>query len=155
MKEHEVLRVVMRCGATFALDLAGAQFGYHDQPLTPYVEYAMNRAEVYVVRKGFAYFGGLRDRHTQLVDTEAFKGLQLARARVNKALGETVLVGVKYWEERAHLSVHQLMTILHENVFEHGEDQVVKATQEVLLKRMTAAMVVARRNKETEFEQYL
>jgi hypothetical protein len=155
IEEHEVLRVVMRCGATHALDLTGAQYGYHDQPLTPYLTYTENRTDGYVVRGGFAYFGGLRDKHTLLVQTEVFEGRELDRARVDKALGELVLQGITDWEEKSGITVHQLLTVLHDEIFEGGEEELVKTVQEVLVKRLTFAMVEAAVHREVGFERYL
>lgn len=144
VEEHEILKIVMRCGATHVLDLTGAQYGYHDQPCTLYKTYCETRSGGIVVRDGFTYFGGLRDKFADLVDAQAFEGLEMAQARVDRSLGHLIMEGINEWEKDAGVSVQQLLTILHDDIVEREQELMIKMVKNRLVQQVTLAMIVAR-----------
>jgi hypothetical protein len=62
---HNILKVDIRNGEVYALDLTGAQFRYYDA-VTPWEEYSNTRVERIIVRddwEEYRHFGGLKEWH--------------------------------------------------------------------------------------------
>jgi hypothetical protein len=62
---HNILKVEIKNGEVYTLDLTGAQFGYYDA-ITPWEEYSNTRVERIIVRDGweeYRHFGGLKEWH--------------------------------------------------------------------------------------------
>lgn len=119
---HDILKVYLKDGGEiFALDLTGAQYGYHD-PITPWSIYLERRCETYVYRGEFQYFGGTRDRHTEAGKKDDYHGKM---ARMETQACKAFMCVALSWEEETGLTVEELLK-LPEETFKKRKHEIVE-----------------------------
>lgn len=135
---HDLLRVELKSGETYALDLASAQFGYF-APVVQWDEYVMQRVSYFLVVKGrmkHQYFGSLRDHYKKLL-----RGGQTERwdacLSLNDFLAEGLAEGVREWEKVGGVRVRDVLDLavgLEE--FGEREEEVLRSVDRCIGKRL-------------------
>lgn len=93
--EHEVIKITLHSGETYALDLSSAQYGYFE-PIVPWDSYVASRVENWVIREElYDHFGGRR-KHYETLGKEG--GLMKARVYLNVMVSDRLVLWVQAWE---------------------------------------------------------
>jgi hypothetical protein len=114
-REHEVLKVTLKDGGEqYALDLAGAQYGYYE-PAIPWEEYVEARVENFIDRPGFQYFGGykkwIKNSLPQEDDWHFGGDLNKGLDQIHIIANESLKEGTKKWEQIQKMSVQKLLRL--------------------------------------------
>jgi hypothetical protein len=117
---HSIFMVKLKHGGgLYALDLTGAQFGYH-QPVVPFVEYSENRAESVW---GFESFGSMKQKLLREKSEKSFAGIVHG---INAMTYPTMELGAKKWEEYRKIDTMSFLK-LPEEKFRTAAKEVLAA----------------------------
>jgi hypothetical protein len=113
-REHEVLKVTLKDGGEqYALDLAGAQYGYY-APVIPWEEYVEARVENFIDRPGFQYFGGYKKwirSNLPQEDDWHFGALNKGLDQIHIVTSQALKKGTQKWEHIQKMSLQRLLRL--------------------------------------------
>lgn len=144
---HTLWRVELkRSKEQYALDLTGAQFGFHD-PVVPWDVYAESRIGQYIYKAhNPSYFG--RDK-TTLMNRCSEQNLNGYLSRTNRATALSFHLGVVDWETRHQLTVGAVLR-LPEEAFKQMREELVQSVDtqlQICLRGLKVRDLEARRER--------
>jgi hypothetical protein len=124
---HEVLKVTLRSGEKFAVDVSGAQYGYHD-PVTRYQEFQQQR--VFHIHKDMKAPNTHRMIQVKDYDTRTRLRFRKKICMIKKPriltmdLLEVMNINLLDWQFYEHLSLESLWKMPEEN-FQRKQEELV------------------------------